>query len=100
MHQRLFGLSPFEVIFRRKTNENVECIKNIEDLYTPSVGEKSYATWKKRVKNLRNDAEGMQKLSRDKMISWHGEKLGDKVLVKMKISDKKTRGKHKTFDII
>ena len=69
--------------------------------------EKSYAAWKERVKNLRNDAEGRQKLSRDKMISRHGNKfppsvyeLGGKVLVKMKISDKKIRGNHKTFDII
>ena len=71
------------------------------------MSEKSYASWKERVKNLRNDAEGRQKLSCDKMISWHGNKLppsvyelGEKVLVKMKISDKKIRGKHKTFDII
>ena len=41
------------------------------------------------------------------MISRHGNKfppsvyeLGDKVLVKMKISNKKIRGKHKIFDII
>ena len=41
------------------------------------------------------------------MISWHGNRfplsvyeLEEKVLVKMKISDKKIRGKHKTFDII
>ena len=40
------------------------------------------------------------------MISQHGNefslsvyKLGDKVLVKMKISDKKVRGEHKEFDI-
>ena len=68
---------------------------------------KSYAAWKKKVKNLRNDAEGRQKLSRDKMICWHGNKfppsvyeLRKKELVKMKISDKKIRGKHQTFDII
>ena len=107
MHQGLFGLSPFEVFFGRKANENIEYIQNICELYTPSVSEKSYAAWKKRVKNLRKDAEGRQKLSRDKMISQHGKKfspsvyqLGDKMLVKMKISDKKIRGKHKTFDII
>ena len=41
------------------------------------------------------------------MISWHGNRfplsvyeLEEKVLVKMKIFDKKIRGKHKTFDII
>ena len=41
------------------------------------------------------------------MISRHGNKfppsvyeLGEKVLVKMKISDKKIRGKHKTIDVI
>ena len=103
MHQGLFGLSPFEVFFGRKANENIEYIQNIGELYTPSVSEESYAAWKERVKNLRNDAEGRQKLSRDKMISRHGNKfppLGEKVLVKMKISDKKIRGKHKTFDII
>ena len=107
VHQRLFGLSPFEVFFGRKANENIEYIQNISELYTPSVSEKSYASWKERVKNLRNDAEGRQKLSCDKMISRHGNKLppsvyelGEKVLVKMKISDKKIRGKHKTFDII
>ena len=107
MHQGLFGLSPFEVFFGRKANENIEYIQNIGELYTPSVSEESYAAWKERVKNLRNDAEGRQKLSRDKMISRHGNKfppsvyeLGGKVLVKMKISDKKIRGNHKTFDII
>ena len=71
------------------------------------MSEKSYAAWKERVKNLRNDAEGRQKLSRDKIISWYGNKfspsvyqLGEKALIKMKISDKKIRGKPKTFDII
>ena len=41
------------------------------------------------------------------MLSRHGNKfplsvyeLGGKVLVKMKISDKQIRGKHKTFDVI
>ena len=82
--------------FGRKANENIEYIQNIGELYTPSVSEESYAAWKERVKNLRNDAEGRQKLSRDKMISRHGNKfppsvyeLGEKVLVKMKISDKR-----------
>ena len=60
------------------------------------MSEKSYADWKKRVKNLRDDAEGRQKLSCGKMISKHRNKfppsvyeLGEVVLVKMKISDKK-----------
>ena len=90
-----------------EANENVECIQNIGELYTPSVSEKPYATWKEKVKSLRNDAEDKQKLSLNKMISQHGNKftssdfkLGDKVLVKMQIFDKKMRGKHKTFDII
>ena len=107
MHQGLFGFSPFEVFFGKKANENIEYIQNIGELYTPSVSEESYAAWKERVKNLRNDAESRQKLSRDKMVSRNGNKfpssvyeLGEKVLVKMKISDKKIRGKHKTFDII
>ena len=107
MHQGLFGLSPFEVLFGRKANENIEYIQNIGELYTPSASEKSYPVWTRRVKNLTNNAEGRQKLSGDKMISWHGNRfppsvyeLGEKVLVKMKISDKKIRGKHKTFDII
>ena len=107
MHQGLFGLSPFEVFFGRKANENIEYIQNICELYTLLVSEKSYAASKEWVKNLRKDVEGRQKLSRDKMISRHGNKfppsvceLGDKVLVKIKISYKKIRGKHKTFDII
>ena len=107
MRQGLFGLIPFELFFGRKENENIQYIQNIGELYTLSLSEESYAAWKERVKNLRNDAEGRQKLSRDKMISRHGKKfppsvyeLGEKVLVKMKISDKKIRGKHKTIDVI
>ena len=108
MYQELFGFSPFEVFFGRKANENIEYIQNTGELYARSVTEKSYAAWMERVKNLRNDTEGRQKLSRDKMISRHGNKfppsvyeLGENVLVKMKkISHKKIRGKHKTFDII
>ena len=107
MHQGLFRLSPFEVFFGRKAFENIEYIQNIGELYTPSVTEEWYAAWKERVKNLRNDAESRQKLSRDKMVSRNGNKfsssvyeLGEKVLVKMKISDKKIRGKHKICDII
>ena len=61
MHQRLFRLSPFEVFFGRKPNENVKYIENIGELYTPSVSEKSYTAWKARAKNLRTDAEGRQK---------------------------------------
>ena len=60
MHQGLFGLSPFEVFFGRKANENIEYIQNIGELYTPSVSEESYAAWKERVKNFRNDAESRQ----------------------------------------
>ena len=75
VHQKLFRLSPFEVFFGRKANENIEYIQNISELYTPSVSEKSYASWKERVKNLRNDGEGRQKLSPDKMISRHGNKF-------------------------
>ena len=60
------------MFFRKKKIENVKYIQNIGELYTPSVSEKLYATWKERIKNLRNDAEGKQKLSRDKMISRHG----------------------------
>ena len=108
MYQELFGFSPFEVFFGGKANENIEYIQDTGELYTRSVTEKSYAAWMERVKNLRNDTEGRQKLSRDKMISRHGNKfppsvyeLGENVLVKMKkISHKKIRGKHKTFDII
>ena len=43
VHQGLFGLSPFEVLFGRKANENIEYIQNISELYTPSVSEESYA---------------------------------------------------------
>ena len=107
MHQGLFRLSPSEFFFGRKAFENIEYIQNIGELYIPSVSEESYAAWKERVKNLRNDAESRQKLSRDKMVSRNGNKfpssvyeLGEKVLVKMKISDKKIRGKHKICDII
>ena len=108
MDQELFGLSPFEVFFGRKANENIEYIQNTDELYTRSVTEKPYAAWMERVKNLTNDTEGRQILSRDKIISRHGNKfqpsvyeLGEKVLVKMKkISHKKIRGKHKPFDII
>ena len=57
VHQGLFGLSPFEVFSGRTANENIEYIQNIGELYTPSVSEESYAAWKERVKNLRNDAE-------------------------------------------
>ena len=96
MDQELFGLSPFEVFFGRKANENIEYIQNTDELYTRSVTEKPYAAWMERVKNLRNDTEGRQILSRDKIISRHGNKfppsvyeLGEKVLVKMKISDKR-----------
>ena len=53
VHQGFFVVSPFEAFFGRKANENVEYIKNIGEFYTPSVGEKSYAAWKERVKNLR-----------------------------------------------
>ena len=67
VYQGLFGLSPSEVFFGRKANENIEYIQNICELCTPSVSKKSYAAWKERVKNLRKDAEGRQ-LSRDKMI--------------------------------
>ena len=95
------------MFYGRKANEKVKYIQNIGELYTSSMSEKSYAAWKEKVKNLRNDAEGRQKLSLDKMISWYGNKfppsvyqLGEKALVKMKISNKKIRGKHKTFDII
>ena len=45
MHQGLFGLSPFEVFFGRKANENIEYIQNIGELYIPSVSEESYAAW-------------------------------------------------------
>ena len=75
MRQGLFGLSPFELFFGRKENENIQYIQNIGELYTLSLSEESYAAWKERVKNLRNDAEGRQKLSRDKMVSRHGNKL-------------------------
>ena len=75
MHQEFFGLSPSEMFFGRKANENIEYIQNTGELYTPSVSEESYAAWKERVKSLRNDAEGRQKLSRDKMVSRHGNKL-------------------------
>ena len=53
-----------------------------------------------------NNAEGRQKLSGNKMICRHANKfspsvyaLGDKVLVKLKISGKIIKGEHKTFDI-
>ena len=53
-----------------------------------------------------NNAESRQKLSGNKMICRHANKfspsvyaLGDKVLVKLKISDKIIKGEHKTFDI-
>ena len=88
--------------YGRKANENVKQIQNIGELYTALVSEKSYAAWKERIKNLRNDTEGRQKLARDKIISQYGNKfppsvyeLGDKMLVKMKISGKKIRGEHK-----
>ena len=40
VHQGLFRLSPFEVFFGRKANENAEYIQNIGELYTPSGSKK------------------------------------------------------------
>ena len=82
----------------KKANVNVEYIQNIGELYTPLVSEKSYATWKERIKNLGNDAEGRQKLSRDKMISRHGNIFPPSV---NELAESiRIRGKHKTFYII
>ena len=63
--------------------------------------------WKEKVNKVLKEAKEKQKKTRDAMVARYLSKnpplvceIGKQVLIKLPISDKKIRGKKKTFDIV
>ena len=78
----------------------VNAVTNIDD-------KGKYEMWKEKVNKVLKEAKEKHKKSRDAMVARYLSKnpplvyqIGKQVLTKLPISDKKIRGKKKTFDIV
>ena len=78
----------------------VNTVTNIDD-------KGKYEMWKEKVNKVLKEAKEKHKKSKDAMVARYLSKnpplvyqIGKQVLIKLPISDKKIRGKKKTFDIV